>query len=154
MKKIFIILIILLSFNISFEFVKLPDKGIEILKCVFDTKDKIEQFTKLIKDLYTTNFLFIIATDALQIASNVGDCIGVDLYQIIYDLIFRTTKEFQQIMMLKNLKEAKAPILLRKYLFDIAVKNDVIKAKKECYQMTQMHPYDNYKSICDIFNTK
>ena len=56
--------------------------------------------------------------------------------------------------MLNNIQNYNAPLLLRKYLYDTAVKTDIIKAKKECIDITKMVPYDKFKNICNLFEFK
>ena len=156
MKKQFLILIFLLSIQNSLQIVKLSDKGVEIFKCIFDDREKIDSYLNMIYTLYTSDQTLSLLIPLLSSATSIGNCFGLtneDIMKIIMEYI-PIPGELSQIFMLKNIREANAPLLLRKYLYDTVIKNGASKAKIECYQMTKMTPYDNYKSLCNLFNIK
>ena len=146
MKIIYLILIIFISFNLSNQTEELSEKGVNMLKCFFLTKERIDImysiFEKLFKTTNPTELLELIAI-ATKLKPIIKECTGFEI-----KLPFGS---FQNNNILKNVQEADAPLLLRKYLYDTAVKNNIFEAKKECYQLTKMVPYDKYKSICSLF---
>ena len=142
MKIIYLILIIFISFNLSNQTEELSEKGVNMLKCFFLTKERIDIMYSIFEKLFrsATYELIAIATKLIPI---IKECTGLEI-----KLPFGS---FQNNIILKNVQEADAPLLLRKYLYDTAVKNNIFEAKKECYQLTKMVPYDKYKNICSLF---
>ena len=142
MKIIYLILIIFISFNLSYQTEELSEKGVNMLKCFFLTKERIDIMYSIFEKLFrsATYELIAIATKLIPI---IKECTGLEI-----KLPFGS---FQNNIILKNVQEADAPLLLRKYLYDTAVKNNIFEAKKECYQLTKMIPYDKYKNICSLF---
>ena len=153
MKKLLIILLILLSFDYSNQITKLPDKFIPVLKCVFSSVDRINSLTTIVETVFksssTFDWFFCLPT-LINIAE---ECFEIDLAEIINQfinnqIVFQNQKE----TILKKVQTANAPLLLRKYLYDTTIKNDIFKAKRECEEMTLMVPYDKYKNICELFS--
>ena len=146
MKIIYLILIIFISFNLSNQTEELSEKGVNMLKCFFLTKERIDIMYSIFEKLFkTTNpmELYELITIAPKLIPIIKECTGFEI-----KLPFGS---FQNNNILKNVQEADAPLLLRKYLYDTAVKNNIFEAKKECYQLTKMVPYDKYKNICSLF---
>ena len=146
MKIIYLILIIFISFNLSNQTEELSEKGVNMLKCFFLTKERIDIMYSIFEKLFkTTNpmDLYALITIAPKLIPIIKECTGFEI-----ELPFGS---FQNNNILKNVQEADAPLLLRKYLYDTAVKNNIFEAKKECYQLTKMVPYDKYKNICSLF---
>ena len=146
MKIIYLILIIFISFNLSNQTEELSEKGVNMLKCFFLTKERIDIMYSIFEKLFkTTNpmELYELIPIAIKLKPIIKECTGFEI-----ELPFGS---FQNNNILKNVQEADAPLLLRKYLYDTAVKNNIFEAKKECYQLTKMVPYDKYKNICSLF---
>ena len=146
MKIIYLILIIFISFNLSNQTEELSEKGVNMLKCFFLTKERIDIMYSIFEKLFkTTNpmELYELIAIAPKLLPIIKECTGFEIKLPI--------GSFQNNNILKNVQEADAPLLLRKYLYDTAVKNNIFEAKKECYQLTKMIPYDKYKNICSLF---
>ena len=157
MKKSYILLIILLSFNFSYQFTTMPYKFTSALKCFFDTTENINTLSKLIEAVWTKEKLFEILGPVFGFADIAQTCLGINIIDIIREFIpipSFLNSEINKGIILNQIHKANAPILLRKYLYDTAVKSDIFKAKKECKEMTKMTPYDKYKNICDLFELK
>ena len=142
MKIIYLILIIFISFNLSNQTEELSEKGVNMLKCFFLTKERIDIMYSIFEKLFRSAGIELI-TIAPKLIPIIKECTGFEI-----KLPFGS---FQNNIILKNVQEADAPLLLRKYLYDTAVKNNIFEAKKECYQLTKMVPYDKYKNICSLF---
>ena len=142
MKIIYLILIIFISFNLSNQTEELSEKGVNMLKCFFLTKERIDIMYSIFEKLFRSAGIELI-TIAPKLIPIIKECTGFEI-----KLPFGS---FQNNNILKNVQEADAPLLLRKYLYDTAVKNNIFEAKKECYQLTKMVPYDKYKNICSLF---
>ena len=142
MKIIYLILIIFISFNLSNQTEELSEKGVNMLKCFFSTKERIDIMYSIFEKLFKSAGYELIAI-ATKLIPIIKECTGLEI-----KLPFGS---FQYNIILKNVQEADAPLLLRKYLYDTAVKNNIFEAKKECYQLTKMVPYDKYKNICSLF---
>ena len=142
MKIIYLILIIFISFNLSNQTEELSEKGVNMLKCFFLTKERIDIMYSIFEKLFRSAGIELI-TIAPKLIPIIKECTGLEI-----KLPFGS---FQNNIILKNVQEADAPLLLRKYLYDTAVKNNIFEAKKECYQLTKMVPYDKYKNICSLF---
>ncbi len=142
MKIIYLILIIFISFNLSNQTEELSEKGVNMLKCFFLTKERIDIMYSIFEKLFRSASYELIAI-APKLIPIIKECTGLEI-----KLPFGS---FQNNIILKNVQEADAPLLLRKYLYDTAVKNNIFEAKKECYQLTKMVPYDKYKNICSLF---
>ena len=142
MKIIYLILIIFISFNLSNQTEELSEKGVNMLKCFFLTKERIDIMYSIFEKLFKSAGYELIAI-ATKLIPIIKECTGLEI-----KLPFGS---FQNNNILKNVQEADAPLLLRKYLYDTAVKNNIFEAKKECYQLTKMVPYDKYKNICSLF---
>ena len=142
MKIIYLILIIFISFNLSNQTEELSEKGVNMLKCFFLTKERIDIMYSFFEKLFMSEMdkLYLIY---IKLKPIIKECTGFEI-----ELPFGS---FQNNNILKNVQEADAPLLLRKYLYDTAVKNNIFEAKKECYQLTKMVPYDKYKNICSLF---
>ena len=142
MKIIYLILIIFISFNLSNQTEELSEKGVNMLKCFFLTKERIDIMYSIFEKLFRSASYELIAI-ATKLIPIIKECTGFEI-----KLPFGS---FQNNNILKNVQEADAPLLLRKYLYDTVVKNNIFEAKKECYQLTKMVPYDKYKNICSLF---
>ena len=144
MKIIYLILIIFISFNLSNQTEELSEKGVNMLKCFFLTKERIDIMYSIFEKLFkNTMELYELIAIYIKLKPIIKECTGLEI-----NLPFVS---FQNNIILKNVQEADAPLLLRKYLYDTAVKNNIFEAKKECYQLTKMVPYDKYKNICSLF---
>ena len=142
MKIIYLILIIFISFNLSNQTEEFSEKGVNMLKCFFSTKERIDIMYSIFEKLFKSASYELIAI-ATKLIPIIKECTGLEI-----KLPFGS---FQNNNILKNVQEADAPLILRKYLYDTAVKNNIFEAKKECYQLTKMVPYDKYKNICSLF---
>ena len=143
MKIIYLILIIFISFNLSNQTEELSEKGVNMLKCFFLTKERIDIMYSIFEKLFKTTNPMELYAIYIKLKPIIKECTGFEI-----ELPFGS---FQNNNILKNVQEADAPLLLRKYLYDTAVKNNIFEAKKECYQLTKMIPYDKYKNICSLF---
>ena len=148
MKKLYLILIILISFDFSNQFNTLPNKLVPVVKCFFGSAENIKTLTGFVELAFGN-------MDKIYVITNFGnlvqECLGVALKDILPFLPFLNAVQNQKEVILNKLKKANAPLLLKRYLYDATVKSDVFKAKRECVEMTQMTPYDQYKKICDLF---
>ena len=143
MKIIYLILIIFISFNLSYQTEELSEKGVNMLKCFFLTKERIDIMYSIFEKLFSSSASYELIAVAAKLKPIIEECTGVEIKLPL--------GSFQNNNILKNVQEADAPLLLRKYLYDTAVKNNIFEAKKECYQLTKMIPYDKYKNICSLF---
>ena len=149
MKKLYLILIILISFDFSNQFNTLPNKLVPVVKCFFGSAENIKTLTEFVDAAFgNIANMFVVAP---KLGALFQECLGVALKDILPFLPFLNAVQNQKEVILNKLKKANAPLLLKRYLYDATVKNDVFKAKRECVEMTQMIPYDQYKKICDLF---
>ena len=135
----------------------MPYKFTSALKCFFDTTENINTLSKLIEAVWTKERLLDILGPVFGFADIAQTCLGINIIDIIREFIpipSFLNSEINKGIILNQIHKANAPILLRKYLYDTAVKSDIFKAKKECKEMTKMTPYDKYKNICDLFELK
>ena len=154
MKQIYFILLLLISINLSNQVRTVPEKYMLKFKCVFAQTSYIEQITGLFDSLFDGG-IFSIAGKALLLNDMFHECFNIDLYEIIKKFLpFGVSAYAQTQDILINVQNYNAPLLLRKYLYDTAVKSDIINAKKECNDITKMTPYDKYKNICNLFDRK
>ena len=153
MKKIYSILILLLSFQFSYQIDKLPDKVSVVLKCFFGKKEYIDNLIESIDIIFNAKSLLDYLSLITYLPGMVMDCTGLNLFELIPFNPFGYS-QIQKDTILKNVQNANAPLLLKKYLYDIAANSDIAHARKECYEMTKMVPYDKYKNICDLFEFK
>ena len=151
MKQIYFILLLLISINLSNQVRTVPEKYMLKFKCVFAQTSYIEQITGLFDSLFDGGIL----GKALLLNDMFHECFNIDLYEIIKKFLpFGVSAYAQTQDILINVQNYNAPLLLRKYLYDTAVKSDIINAKKECNDITKMMPYDKYKNICNLFDIK
>ena len=149
MKKLYLILIILISFDFSNQFNTLPNKLVPVVKCFFGSGENIKTLTEFVDAAFgNIANMFVVIT---EFGALFQECLGVNIRDLLPFLPFLNAVQNQKEVILNNLKNAKAPLLLKRYLYDATVKNDVFKAKRECVEMTQMTPYYQYKKICDLF---
>ena len=153
MKKIYSILILLLSFQFSNQVDKLPDKVSVVLKCFFGKKEYIDNLIISIDAIFNAKHTWDYAVPLNYLLGMVLDCTGLNLFELIQINPFGYS-QIQKDTILKNVQNANAPLLLRKYLYDITAKSDIAHARKECNEMTKMVPYDKYKNICDLIEFK
>ena len=151
MKKIYLILIILISFNFSNQFTKLPNKIVTMVKCFFGSAENINVLTSFVDTIFSSNSSLQFLISLMNLANVVNVCTGIDLLKLIQIFSGFAKVQNKKEIVLNKLQDAKAPILLRKYLYDTALKEDLTKAKRECDEMTNMTPYEEYKNICDLF---
>ena len=154
MKQIYIIFLLIISFNLSNQEKTLPEMTVVKLKCFFATDENINKITGFLESLFDGEIsdIFIKINGLSTI---IESCLGFSLVELIMKFLpFGQSFQVQQQYMLNNIKNYNAPLLLRKYLYDTAVKTDIINAKKECIDMTKMVPYDKFKNICYLFELK
>ena len=153
MKHIYLLFLLIMSFNLSNQLKTLSEMAVVKLKCFFSTEENINSIIEVFSSLFDQD-VFGILPKILNLSPIIKSCMGVDIYEIIKYLPFMQSFQVQQQYMLNNIQNYNAPLLLRKYLYDTAVKTDIIKAKKECIDITKMVPYDKFKNICNLFEFK
>ena len=151
MKKLYLILILLISFNFSNQFTTLPNKLIIPLKCIFSSSNNIEILTNFVQTVFTKSKFNEWILSIIALGQIFKDCLGIDIMQLLPIFSNLSTVQNKKEIVLTKLQNANAPILLRRYLYDTAVKSDIFKAKRECNEITSMIPYDQYKHICNLF---
>ena len=149
MKKAFIILILIISSELSTQFQELPPKAVRALKCIFGTNENIESLIKFLKTVFTEKQSYMWIFSGMGVADVLQKCLNIDIMKLLEKYLFKA--EEQKVSLLMNLQKADGPVLLRKYLYDLVAKNDVLKAKRDCHEMTKMSPYDKHQNICNIF---
>ena len=153
MKHIYLLFLLIMSFNLSNQLKTLSEMAVVKLKCFFSTEENINSIIEVFSSLFDQE-VFVILPKIVNLSPIIKSCMGVDIYEIIKYLPFMQSFQVQQQYMLNNIQNYNAPLLLRKYLYDTAVKTDIIKAKKECIDITKMVPYDKFKNICNLFEFK
>ena len=152
MKKLYIFLIILLSLEFSYQFNTLPNKINVALKCFFDTQENINNLAEAIDMIWTQSGMINLLSAALKLGTIAEKCLKINIMDILKPFLPTSlNSEINKGIVLNKIQKAKAPILLRKFLYDTVEKSDIPKAKKECKEMTNATPYDKYKTICDLF---
>ena len=151
MKKIYLILIILISLNFSNQFTKLPNKIVTMVKCFFGSAENINILTTFVDTIFSSDEIYLYLAPVMNLVKVITDCTGIDIKEFIPFFPGFAKVQNNKEIVLNKLQDAKAPILLRKYLYDTALKDDLTKAKRECDEMTNMTPYEEYKNICDLF---
>ncbi len=151
MKKLYLILIILISFEFSNQFTTLPNKFVPAIKCFFGTAENIKALISFVNAAFSSSNMLPWLQAITQLQSLVQNCLGIDIMKFLPILQSVNVMQNQKEAILYKLQNAKAPLILRKYLYDYAMKGDIFKAKMECVEMTQMTPYEQYKQICDLF---
>ena len=151
MKKLYLILIILISFELSNQFTTLPNKFVPAIKCFFGTAENIKALISFVNAAFSSSNMFPWLQAITQLQSLVQNCLGIDITKFLPILQSVNVVQNQKEAILYKLQNAKAPLILRKYLYDYALNGDIFKAKMECVEMTQMTPYEQYKQICDLF---
>ena len=153
MKHIYLLFLLIMSFNLSNQLKTLSEMAVVKLKCFFSTEENINSIIEVFSSLFDQGISGILSK-IVNLSPIIKSCMGVDIYEIIKYLPFMQSFQVQQQYMLNNIQNYNAPLLLRKYLYDTAVKTDIIKAKKECIDITKMVPYDKFKNICNLFEFK
>ena len=151
MKKLYLILIILISFEFSNQFTTLPNKFVPAIRCFFSTAENIKALISFVNAAFSSSNMFPWLQAITQLQSLFQNCLGIDIMKFLPILQSVNVVQNQKEAILYKLQNAKAPLILRKYLYDYAMKGDIFKAKMECVEMTQMTPYEQYKQICDLF---
>ena len=152
MKQIYFILLLLISINFSYQIRTIPEKYSLKFKCLFSAPSNIEKLISLLDSLFHDSIIFI-GIKALTLRDMFQECLNIDLYELLRPFLPIMQSAYAQTQnILTNVQKYNAPLLLRKHLYDTAVKTDLIKAKKECNDITKMMPYDKYKNICNLFN--
>ena len=150
MKKAFFILILIISSELSSQFQELPPKAVRAIKCIFGTKEHIETLNNFLDTVFTQDNYFYWIFSGVSLAGILQTCLNIDIIDLIKKYLLKA--EEQKVSLLMNLQKADGPVLLRKYLYDLVEKNDVLKAKRNCYEMTKMSPYDKHQNICNLFD--
>ena len=154
MKHIYLLFLLIMSFNLSNQLKTLSEMAVVKLKCFFSTEENINSIIEVFSSLFDQGISGILSK-IVNLSPIIKSCMGVDIYEIIEKYLpFMQSFQVQQQYMLNNIQNYNAPLLLRKYLYDTAVKTDIIKAKKECIDITKMVPYDKFKNICNLFEFK
>ncbi len=154
MKHIYLLFLLIMSFNLSNQLKTLSEMAVVKLKCFFSTEENINSIIEVFSSLFDQGVSGILSK-IVNLSPIIKSCMGVDIYEIIEKYLpFMQSFQVQQQYMLNNIQNYNAPLLLRKYLYDTAVKTDIIKAKKECIDITKMVPYDKFKNICNLFEFK
>ena len=151
MKKLYLILIMLISFEFSNQFTTLPNKFVPAIRCFFSTAENIKALISFVNAAFSSSNMFPWLQAISQLQSLVQNCLGIDIMKFLPIMQSVNVVQNQKEAILHKLQNAKAPLILRKYLYDYAMKGDIFKAKMECVEMTQMTPYEQYKQICDLF---
>ena len=86
MKKIFFILILMLLLGLSIEQEKhLSNKQINAIKCVFNTKERIEDLINIIESFFAPDSFSIFTL--LKLAPIIKECFNYDITDLISKLI-------------------------------------------------------------------
>ena len=156
MKQIYFIFLLIISINFANQakIQTLSEKVVVKFKCLFATPEKIEVLSDIFESLFVDPFMLVFIK-VMNLLPILETCFGIDIMEIIKKLIpSMQSFQVQQQIMLYNVQNYNAPLLLRKYLYDTAINTNVINAKKECIDVTKKIPYDKYKNICNIFEFK
>ena len=157
MKKILLVLLIIsLSINSSLEEeATLSTKVKSYITCLLSSKKNVEDISTIFETLFKENSLIGFASLLNPLNNIMQECFGMTVFDLLNIFKgFTSTPLFQTSpktsLILKQVQNLDAPILLRKYLYDNIVQKDLITAKKECFVVTSQHPFEKYNYICDL----
>ena len=148
MKKFFLIVVLLLSFELSKESDSLKNNIIGIAKCFLNTKENRDTLTTIFELLYTFKMDRLVSYVA-KLVLLINDCTGKNISSLISDF-YKFFSEPKIPEVLNKIKNFNAPILLRKYLHDYISKNGLENAKNECLSLIREKPFARYNEICSI----
>ena len=159
MKKILLILLIIsLSINSSIEAEAISSAKVKgYITCLLSSKKRVEEITSIFETLFKENNILGYLGLLSPITNIAQECFGINISDLIKNFIgfaFARSPLLQTSpktsLILKQVQNLDAPILLRKYLYDNIVQKDLITAKKECLVVTSQHPFEKYNYICDL----
>ena len=148
MKRIFLIVVLLLSFELSKESDSIKNNLMVMTKCFLNTKSNRDIMISIVEKIFTFKSLDEIIFPILNLVRLIKDCTGKDLTSLISKFIFKNEPKISEV--LKRIKNFNAPILLRKYLHDFISKNGLENAKNECLSLIREKPFVEYNKICSI----
>ncbi len=149
MKKAYFILILIISSELSNQFQELPPSAVRAIKCIFGSKEHIESLNFFVETVFSQDNFFNWLASGLGLAGVLTKCLNIDIIEILKKYLVKGEEE--KASLLNNLQKANAPILLRKHLYDLVAKDEILKAIRNCYDITKMTPYDKYQNICNLF---
>ena len=152
MYKFIFLIIVALSFKFSLQKdSQMPPEIKNLTDCIFSETKRYQALLEFIAEIAKSGNYINWITKALNLNVITQDCLGLN----IADLIKKFLPVYQNInskgVMLKKMKNLNAPVLLRKYIYDIYTESGIDEAKKECINMTKEKPYDKYNYICKLF---
>ena len=150
MKRIFLISVLILSFELSKELDSTKNKIKGMVKCFLDTKAGRDSLVSLIEKIFTFKNLEEVFIPIYQLNPMIKECTGIDIISFIASKIGGLKNEPKKAEVLKKIKNFDAPILLRKYLHDFIFENGLENAKNECLSLIREKPYVQYKTICSL----
>ena len=149
MKRIFLIVVLLLSFELSKESDSIKNTLMVMTKCFLNTKSNRDSMISIFEKIFTFKRIDELIFPILNLAPLIKDCTGINIYNLLSKFI-RLKSEPKISEVLKKIKNFNAPILLRKYLHDFISKNGLENAKNECLSLTKEKPFVEYNKICSI----
>ena len=149
MKRIFLIVVLLLSFELSKESDSIKNNLMVMTKCFLNTKSNRDNIILILEKIITFKSVNELLFPLANLAPMIKDCTGIDIISVIYKF-FKLKSEPKISEVLKKIKNFNAPILLRKYLHDFISKNGLENAKNECLSLIKEKPFVEYNKICSI----
>ena len=116
------------------------------LKCLFNDKKTMNNIENVIELFFSNDSRAMIK--ALTLLSPIKDCFGLNITGLISSTL--SLKKETNDVILNQVKNYDAPIVLRKYIYDYANNNGMVSANEECQKITEQEPYVNYKKICNL----
>ena len=149
MKRIFLIVVLLLSFELSKESDSIKNNLMVMTKCFLNTKSNRDIMISIIEKIFTFKSLDEILFPIFRLVPLIKECTGKDINSLISKFL-KLKSEPKISEVLKKIKNFNAPILLRKYLHDFISKNGLENAKNECLSLIREKPFVEYNKICSI----
>ena len=147
MKRTFLIIVLLLSFELTKESDSIKNNLMVITKCFLNTKSNRDTMIKLFERLFTFKSIFELIAPISNLIALIKECTGKEI-DISKFLGLKSEPKVPEV--LNKIKNFNAPILLRKYLYDFISKNGLEYAKNECLSLIKEKPFVQYKKICSL----
>ena len=109
MKKAFIILILIISSELSIQFQELPPKAVRALKCIFGTNDNIETLNNFVDNVFSQNNSLIWMLSGMSVAGVLQKCLNIDITKLLKKYLPKA--EEQKVSLLMNLQNACVKII-------------------------------------------
>ena len=147
MKKVFLVVVLLLSLEISKESDSIKNNLKAITKCFLNTKSNRDTMISIFEKIFTFKNIYDLLTPLSKLILLIKECTGKEIN--IFEII-KLNSEPKIPEVLNKIKNFNAPILLRKYLYDFISKNGLEYAKNECLSLISEKPFIQYKRICSL----